>query len=117
MYTEIEELYHSIDDAERLMHYQQLELSDKLPWKSVEALEFLTFSGRFRSSRCFFYDFREDRCFSVSSDDILSPEDIKQYWPLVDRADMAEIESFVNNKCFACNRRDDPEIDNLVGGT
>ena len=43
--------------------------------------------------------------FSVSSDDILGPEEIEKYWKLVDAADRAEIKSFVDNSVFRLDLR------------
>lgn len=70
--------------------------------------------GPFRESSCFYYNFRDDECFSVSSDDILTPDEIKKYWPLVDKADREEIQSFVTHAVFKLCLRSGSRVDNIV---
>ena len=52
----------------------------------------------------------------MSSDDILSPEDIVRNWPLVDKADRDDIASFVKHEVFSLDARQNPEANNVVGG-
>ncbi len=56
-------------------------------------------------SRCFYYDIREDRCFSVSSDEMLTPEDIVNHGTSVEKADREEVESFVKYQIFKLDAR------------
>ena len=50
---------------------------------------------------CFLYSFTEQGCFSVSSDDLLTPHDVQQYRGLVEAADTEEISSFLQHGVFA----------------
>ena len=67
-------LYHAIGDAERVFHIANLESAAQLSWDRRQAL--ISFTGLFRVSQCSHYDFKDDLCFSVSSDDILTPADV-----------------------------------------
>ena len=69
----------------------------------------LVIPGPFRSSRCFFYDIGRDECFSVSSDEILTPTDIVNNWPAVEAADRLEVESFVAHNIGKLSRRADSD--------
>ena len=61
----------------------------------------LVVPGPWRQSSCFYYDPKDDECFSVSSDDILGPEDIARHWPAVNAADREEVASFTARGVFA----------------
>ena len=58
----------------------------------------------------------DDRCFSVSSDELLTPEDIINHWPAVDQADRDEVASFVKHDIFKLDARNRAEVDNIVDG-
>ena len=64
------DLYHAIDDAYEVLHAYSLDQAGQCAWKQSQAC--LVIPGPFRSDRCFYYDFKDDECFSVSSDDILT---------------------------------------------
>ena len=65
---------HAVRDAEYVLYCSQMESSSTstLAWSSTEA-DFCI-PGAFKECRCFWYDVKEDRCFSVKSDDILTPK-------------------------------------------
>ena len=54
--------------------------------------------------------------FPVSSDDILTPEEIVNNWPLVDKADRGDIASLVKHDVFNLDARQNPEANNVVDG-
>ena len=69
-------------DAEYILQCQFEEARNGLPWKSDEAM--LVILGIFTVSRCFWYDFFDDRCFSVSSDDYLTSKEIVEHFDAVE---------------------------------
>ena len=64
----------------------------------------------------FWCDFHEDRCFSVSSDDYLTPEEVTEFFPQVEKGDRKEVESFVTHKTFKFHPRYSKAF-NRVDGT
>ena len=92
------QLYHAIADAERVLHdYEQNEAGYQ-PWTSAEAMFVWPTVGK--SEQCFYVGLIDQEIFSVTSDDILTPEDIIKHWDLIDAADREEIRSFVKHKVF-----------------
>ena len=65
-----------------------------MPWKRSDA--FLVLDGPIVKAKCFFYNFRDDECFSVFSDDIQTPTEIYENWTLVEAADGEEILSLIH---------------------
>ena len=106
-------MYHAIHDAEMLLHQNRIEQDGHLPWQDHEA--FLVIPGPFRSSRCFYYDPKDDEWLSVSSDEILTPDDILRNWPAVEAADRKEVMSFVQRNIFKLAPLKDSN--NTVDGT
>jgi len=105
-------LYHAIRDAETLLDHARRESAGALPWLPSES--FISIPGPFHESRCFYYDFREDKCFSVTSDDILTPAEVEKFWTLVEEADRLEVKSFVDNDVFRLGLR--TKADNVIDG-
>jgi len=105
-----DQLHHAIRDAETLLKEAFAADSHQQPWLKHQA--FLVVPGPWTENRCFYYSFSEDKCFSVSSDDLLTPEEIEEFWPLVEAADRAEIESFVTHHVFRLDKISNAE--NLV---
>ena len=102
-------LEHAISEAGDILHAEARELAGDLPWSRSQA-DFVI-SGPFQFSRCFYYSFTGDECYSVSSDDNMTEEQIAQFWPLVEIADREEAESFIEHDVFEldfqtiCNKR------------
>ena len=71
-------------------------------------------SATFCKPQCFYYDVRGDECFSVSSDDILTEEEIRDNWAAVEAADAEEAQSFITHKVFELDLRS--AADNIVDG-
>ena len=63
----------------------------------------------------FWYDVIEDRCYSVSTDELLTPEDITKRFAEVGIEDRKEVESFGTNKCFRLNQRDSRAYNRIDG--
>ncbi len=105
-------LDHAIADAELVLLNYRLDEAGTLPWTPSES--FLVIPGPFRNSRCFYYDFKDDECFSVSSDDILTQQDLIDYWYLVDEADRKEIASFVEHTVFKLSLRYGSNVTNVI---
>ena len=57
----------------------------------------------------------EDRCYSVSTDELLTLEGITNHFAEVEIADRKEVESFVTNKCFKLNQRDSRAYNRIDG--
>ena len=83
-----------------------------MPWSRSDSC--LVLEGNISQPICFFYDFVGDECFSVSSDEILTPDDIIANWILVEAADKLEAQSFVDHKCFCLDLRRDRLAQNQV---
>ena len=81
---------------------------------TAEESEFVI-PGPFYHTRCFWYSISDDECFSVSSDDLLTAEDLVTHWKLVEAADREEVKSFVANKIFKLDLR--RNATNKVDGT
>ena len=96
---------HAISGAEQVLHEAKLEEGRTLAWTKGDA--FLVIPGPFRDCRRFHYDLSEDRCFSVSSDDSLTPTDIVDHWDAVEKAELAEIQSFVDHRIAKLAKRSD----------
>ncbi len=63
LYTDVDfEFFHAVADAEKLMQVSARDLRAELPWSRNDAM--IVLETPFQS-RCFYYDIREDRCFSV----------------------------------------------------
>jgi hypothetical protein len=105
-------LMHAIHDAELLLYQANLEESSTLPWTVEES--FFVIPGPWRHSRCFYYDPVDDECFSVSSDDILTPQDVIENFSAVEKGDRKEIESFVQHQIYKLAPRS--KSDNTVDG-
>jgi hypothetical protein len=105
-------LQHAIADAELLLLYFYAEDGGRLPWTQEEA--FFVVPGPFAESKCFYYDIVEDLCFSVSSDEILTPEQVFANWPACEKADRDEVNSFVQHEVFRLARKQDSN--NTVDG-
>ena len=56
--------------------------------------------GPWQEHRCFWYDFFADECFSVTKEDLLTEQDVYDYWEAVEAADLKEITSFVKHEVF-----------------
>ena len=95
-------LDHAISDAAYVLYCS--ETPSDLPWNSSEAD--LVIPGPWTSPKCFWYDALEDRCFSVSSDELLTPDEIYWYWPQVDAADRKEVASYLNHQVFDLHPND-----------
>ena len=106
-------LDHAIDSAHECLLAAELDLHGCVPWTAKES--FLVVPGPWRHSRCFYYDPKDDECFSVSSDDILTPDDIAKHWAAVNQADREEVASFTAHEVFSLERKT-PEVDNVVDG-
>ena len=96
-------LAHAVASAELCLHAARLECEGTLPWSSEEAL--FTISGNFRNSKCVYYSWSEDGCFSVSSDDILTSEEVYEFLDLVEAGDKKEIASFAQHGVFALDAK------------
>ena len=72
------------------------------------------FSRATSRSRTFYHYFLNDESFSVSSNEILTPEEIVRFWPLVEAADKLETQSFVDHQCFRLEARKDRFVQNQV---
>ena len=56
--------------------------------------------GPFTSPSCFYYDLFGDHCFSVTQEDLLTEEDVANFFPQVEEADRKEVASFVHFEVF-----------------
>ena len=65
----------------------------------------------------FWYSYSENKCFSVSSDDLLSPQDVHTHWKLVEEADKEEIKSFIHHKVFAHRYKSEVGKANVLDAT
>ena len=81
-----------------------------MAWGKSEAC--LIIPGPWSHDYCFYYDSHEDRCFSVSSDDILTPNEVYELWHIVEAAGKAEIDSFVTHGVFGLAAYRSTSIDN-----
>ena len=106
------ELQHAIADAELVLLNMQTELNGDLPWQSNES--HFVIPGPFKESSCFYYSFSDDECFSVTSDELLTLDQIRDNWTEVDAADRKEVASFVQHSVFALSKRSDSR--NTVDG-
>ena len=114
LYTDQDfEFFHAIADAEKLMQQSCRDRRAELPWSRSDSM--IVMETPF-DSRCFYYDLQEDRCYSVSSDELLTPEDVARYWPAVEKADREEVESFVKHQIFRLDARCREGVDNIVDG-
>jgi hypothetical protein len=100
---------HAIADAEQVLHSNTGD--GHLPWTKHDAM--FVIPGPFKESQCFYYNFREDECFSVTSDDILTDNDLWKYRVEVEAADRAEMQSFVDHNVFRLDFRRG-EVNNIV---
>ena len=100
----------AVDDAQYLA--QVAESSGDLPWTKDES--YFVIPGPLRESRYFLYDFTEDRCYSVSSDELLTADDIIKHWPAVEAADRDEVASFIKHDVFETDLRSN--ANNVVDG-
>ena len=88
-------MQHAIADARRVLLASETE---NLSWSASEA--FIVAEGPLSQPMCFYYDFIADQCFSVSQEDLLTEDDVINYFDYVEEADRKEIQSFVNFKIF-----------------
>ena len=88
-------MQHAIADARRVLLSSETE---NLSWSASEA--FIVAEGPLSQPMCFYYDFIADQCFSVSQEDLLTEDDVINYFDYVEEADRKEIQSFVNFKIF-----------------
>ena len=102
--------FHAIDDA-----VPEAAPTHELPWTRDQTHPALVFEGPFSRPLCFHYDFAKDRCYSVSSDNLLSEHEFPAHWQKIDAADREEAASFLKHKVFELDRRD--HADNIVDGT
>jgi hypothetical protein len=86
---------HAISDARRVLLASETE---GLAWTSSESM--LVVPCPFELSSCFYYDFINDHCFSVTQEDFLTEDDVINYFPYVEEADRKEVSSFVNFEVF-----------------
>ena len=100
-------------DAEYILNCSSRESCGELPWNEKEADFCIPYGAR--SSGCFWYDVIDDRCFSVTSDELLTPEEIIQFFSAVEEADRKEVTSFVENKCFKLAVRDSRAYNRIDG--
>ena len=70
--------------------------------------------GPFNHSRCFWYDFKDDQCFSFSSDEVRTAADMFNNWSAVDAADRDDVASFAQHNLFEIDLRSN--ADNIVDG-
>ena len=104
--------HYAIDDAKYIRQCQELEADGGMPWSKEES--FFVIPGPFTYERCFFYDFVEDRCYSVSSDELLTEKDVIANWPAVEKADREEVRSFIHHDVFRVDLRENAT--NIVDG-
>ena len=104
--------HHAIEQAGYLSQCGNRESEGSLPWTRAEA--HFVIPGSFNTSRGFFYDLHEDRCFSVSTDEILTPDDVAAHWPAVEQADYDEVASFAKHEVFEIDLRSNAT--NVVDG-
>lgn len=102
--------FHAIDDA-----VPEAAPTHELPWTRDQAHPALVFEGPFTRPLCFYYDFAEDRCYSVSSDNLIAEHELPEHWAKIDEADREEAASFLKHKVFELDRRD--FANNIVDGT
>ena len=112
--NEQDTLAHAIADAEYVLLCHRLEESSSLPWTAAEAD--LCIDGICYVPRCFWYCPSEDACYSVSTDNLLTEQDVCKHLALVEAADRKEVASFVENKCFKLRRRSKEHTWNQVDG-
>ena len=98
---------HAIADAEQVLHFSQQAERGELPWTEEEA--FAVLRGPVSRPMCFFYDIRDDQCFSVSSDDNLTPQEVIDNWDVVEAGDYEEAVSLYSHDVF--------ELDKSVNAT
>ena len=109
-------------DSEELNEYQEItatmvrevsenlqRISDQLSWTAEQAR--WTIPGPFLESRNFYFDLIIGEVIFAQSDEILSEEDLRDYWPMLRAADRSGSRSFVDNACFKavhhnCNNMD-----------
>ena len=107
------QLYLAIADAERVLLDYRLQEAGTMPWSPQEAM--FRWEAPVREPQCFYFSLSEQKCYSVSSDDILTPEELIQHWDLVNAADREEIRSFVTHTVFklalACDDRANNRVD------
>ena len=104
----------AVADAEYLLSCAKTESREELAWTASEA--HFVIPGNFKASKCFWYDLKDDQCFSVSTDELLRPEEVVEFFEQVDKADRLEVASFVKNKVFELRRRNS-SASNRVDGT
>ena len=98
-----------------MLQYQSLADDGYRPWSRTEA--HIVIPCEFEKvDECFWYDVLEDRCFSVSSDDYFTAEEVAEHFDAVERGDRKEIQSFVSRKAFKLAPRDQ-KAHNRVDGT
>ena len=73
--AELDEDYlaHAVWGAEYILNCSSRESCGELPWNEKVADFCIPYGAR--SSGCFWYDVIDDRCFSVTSDELLTPEE------------------------------------------
>jgi len=108
-----DDMFNAQLDSAFLLQARHVEQHGGLPWSSSDS--HWTIPGPFRTSRCFYFSALDGEIFSVSSDDILSEADIAKYWHLVDAADRAEIDQFVDYQVFKARKWDDT-VHNVIDG-
>ena len=91
--------FHAIDDA-----VHEAAPTDDLPWTREQAHPALVFEGPFTKPLCFHYDFAEDRCYSVSCDNLIAEHEFPKHWANIDAADREEAASFLKHKVFELDR-------------
>ena len=72
--------------------------SSKLEWDKTEAM--FVFPGGWTEPHCFWVDLLDGSCFKTQADDNLSEQEIIEHWEEVAKADLKEIQSFVDENVF-----------------
>ena len=74
-------------------------------------------AGDFKLSTCFYFSLVTFECFSVSSDDTLTIDDMRRYWHLVEAADCSELANFVSHGVFAARTYSSSLHSNIIDMT
>ena len=102
--------WHAVDDA-----VPEASPIGDLPWTRDQAHPALVIEGPFARPICFYYDFGEDRCYSVSTDNLIAEHEFPKHWPKIDAADREEAASFLKHRVFELDQR--ANASNIVDGT
>ena len=113
-YPELNEDYlaHVLRDVEYILNCSSREDEGFLAWDARQAEFTIPFGAR--ESFCFWYDLIEDRCYSVSSDELPTP-DVAENCQAVEEADRKEVMSFATNDSFKLAQRDSRAYNRVDG--